>query len=92
MGGAKGDGFKIDGDRFILTNPAGATFSNLILPFQAGGELKLTFHRLPTSPKLEYGIDVEQLRPVSSGGVVVMSVVGGVSYEIHADRDGWPRE
>ena len=59
----------------------------------------LTFSRLPDTPKLEYVVDVEQRRQgkftveeghpskLSTVHKLLTAVVGGVSYEIHTDRD-----
>src|SRR4051794_18871298 len=42
-GGARGSGFKMEGNRAVITSEDGATFGNLILPYQQGGRLKLIF-------------------------------------------------
>ena len=85
-GGARGSGFRTDGNRLVIGD-SGATFENLILPFPRGGRLKMIFRRLPATPKREYLVDVEQRRPAQFAAAQTLSVVGGVSYEIHTDRD-----
>jgi hypothetical protein len=88
QGGARGTGFTMEGDRAVIAGAKGATFENLILPYQRGGRLKLFFRRLPATPKLEYMIEVEQRRPPAFAAAQKLpAVVGGVSYEIHTDRD-----
>jgi hypothetical protein len=88
QGGARGTGFKMEGDRAVIAGTKGATFENLILPYQRGGRLKLFFRRLPATPKLEYMVEVEQRRPPAFAAAQKLpAVVGGVSYEIHTDRD-----
>ena len=98
-GGARGTGFEIEGNRAVITDAESATFENLILPYQHGGRLMLTFRRLPDTPKLEYVVDVEQRRQgkftveevhpskLRTPRKLPAAVVGGVSYEIHTDRD-----
>ena len=90
-GGARGSGFRSDGNRFIV-GEAGASFENLILPAQRGGRLKVIFRRLPDTPKREYMVDVAQTRAEQVAAArKVSAVVGGVSYEVHTDRDDWHR-
>jgi hypothetical protein len=90
-GGARGTGFRTDGDRLII-GEGGATLENVLLPPQRVGRMKLIFRRLPATPKREYLVDVEQRRPASFATAHKLSaVVGGVSYEIHTDRDDVPR-
>ena len=86
-GGARRSGFRTEGDR-ITIGDGGATFENLILPNKREGRLKLIFRRLPATPKLEYLVDVEQRRSARFAAARKLpAVVGGVSYEIHTDRD-----
>lgn len=86
-GGTQGTGFRMEGDR-VIVGGEGAVFENLILPYKRGGRLKLIFQRLPATPKLEYLVDVEQRRPVKFAAAQKRSaVVGGISYEIHTNRD-----
>jgi hypothetical protein len=86
-GGARGSGFTVEGNRFIIRD-GGATFENLVLPYQRGGRLKLIFRRLPATPKREYLVDVVQRRPAQFAAAQKLSaVVGGVSYQVHTDRD-----
>jgi hypothetical protein len=86
-GGSRGSGFTMDADRAII-GQGGATFDNLILANNGGGALKLTFRRLPATPKREYLVDVVQKRSAALAAARGLpEVVGGVSYEIHTDRD-----
>ena len=86
-GGSRGTGFRKDGNR-IMVGKAGATFENVVLPYRAGGRLTLTFRRLRDTPRVDYVVDVVQRRPAESPAARDRPlVVGGVSYEIHADRD-----
>jgi Metallo-peptidase family M12 len=85
-GGAQGKGFKIDGDSFVLTDPAGAVFENIALPLDLEGHAELTFTRLPTTPRQRFWIDVTQFGGRQRDGANAgPKVVGGVSYEIHTD-------
>lgn len=87
-GGARGKGFKVESGRAVITDAQGARFENLILPYLQGGTLKLTVRRLRSTPKREYLVDVEQWRPLAFAKKYKLSpLVGGVSYEIHTDRD-----
>ena len=86
-GGARGTGFRTDGDGLII-GEGEATLENVLLPFQRVGRMKLIFRRLPGTPKREYLVDVEQRRSATFATAHKLSaVVGGVSYEIHTDRD-----
>lgn len=88
LGGGQGTGFKMVGGEFLITSPAGARFDNLILPYKEGGNLKLRFNRLATTPRQEFAVDVEQGRPADFAAAAKLSpVIGGVSYEIHTDWD-----
>ena len=90
-GGSRGTGFRIEGNRLVIGS-GGATFENLILPYQRGGRLKLVFRRLPATPKMEYLVDVEQRSPARLATAQKRpALVGGISYEIHTDRDYIPR-
>ena len=72
----------------LVNGSGGATFENLIVPYQRGGRLKLVFRRLPATPKMEYVVDVEQRRPARLVTAQKRpALVGGISYEIRADRD-----
>jgi hypothetical protein len=86
-GGAQGSGFSSEGGR-IIVGRLGARFDNVVLPYSREGRLDLTFRRLPATPKLEYRVDIVQRRPAPFARARKLSeVVGGVSYEIHTDRD-----
>ena len=77
----------MEGDRAII-GERGATFENLILPNKREGRLKLTFRRLPGTPKQQYLVDVVQRRSAAFAAARGLpEVVGGVSYDIHTDRD-----
>jgi hypothetical protein len=92
QGGSRGTGFKAEGRRVVITGAAGATFDNLILPYERGGRVKVTFRRLPRTPKLQFLVDFEQRRPAALAAKLKLApVVGGISYEIHTDRDGKPQ-
>jgi hypothetical protein len=87
-GGMQGTGFKAEGDRLVIATERGATFENLLLPYDQKGRLRVIFRRLPSTPKAEYVVDVEQRRlPTFAARHQLPEVVGGVSYEIHTDRD-----
>jgi len=96
QGGGQGTGFAMArippgapavlfSSTFAITDPDRVTFENLILPNQTRGSLMLTFRRLPETPKIEYIVDVVEELSVMPGAPT--RVVGGVSYEIHTDRD-----
>jgi len=90
-GGARGSGFRRERDRLMIGNE-GATFENVILPYGSTGRLKLAFRRLPATPKRQYLVDVVERRPAKFSTAQRLSpVVGGVSYEIHTDRDDLQR-
>jgi hypothetical protein len=82
-GGARGTGFKIEGRDIIVTDPGGAIFADIVLEPNAIGYVKLTFKRLPETPKQQFMIDAVQL---AAGKSRYHNVIGGVSYEIHTDR------
>lgn len=88
-GGGVGEGFKAHGDGFLLTDPAGAVFHNIVLGPEDCGRVRLTFKRLAGMPKRVFIIDAVQMTP---GKVAVAAppaqqrVIGAVSYEIHTDR------
>jgi hypothetical protein len=82
QGGGKGRGFKTDGRTFVVTDPTGAVFENLVLDRDVG-HVNLTFKRLPNTPRRTFIIDVVQLTP--TGGAGRYGPTGGVSYEIHTD-------
>jgi len=80
QGGGKGRGFKFDGRTFVVTDPAGAVFENLVL-YREVGHVSLAFKRLPNTPRRTFIIDALQLMPTVSR----YGPTGGVSYEIHTD-------
>ncbi|HEX6099209.1 MAG TPA: M12 family metallo-peptidase [Thermoanaerobaculia bacterium] len=87
-GGAKGTGFVREGGRFRITSAEGARFDGLQLIPGHPGRLKVTFRRLASTPKGEYRVDIEHRRePEYARKYQSSEVVGGVSYEIHTDRD-----
>jgi hypothetical protein len=87
-GGIKGKGFRMKGESFIVTDPSGAVFENIVIDREFTGRAKLTFKRLPTTPRRRFVIDAVQL---ASQRVNYMKaryaprVMGGVSYEIRTD-------
>jgi hypothetical protein len=88
-GGGAGEGFDAHGDGFLLTEPAGAVFHNIVLAPDVCGRVRLTFKRLPGTPRRMFVIDAVQMAP---GKLAVAAppaqqrVIGAVSYEIHTDR------
>jgi hypothetical protein len=89
-GGGKGRGFKKHETGFIVTDPAGAVFENLVLEPKRGGYVTLSFRRLKTTPRRRFVIDAIQLdaqRQFSNAASSrALPAVGGVSYEIFTDR------
>lgn len=88
-GGAYGKGFTTRGNTFVVTDPTGARFENIFLDPQFVGRVKLTFKKLPTTPKRRFLIDAVQIgspKLNSTTNVSHSQVVGGVSYEIHTDK------
>lgn len=81
-GGSKGRGVKVEGDH-VLIDPNGGMFENVELEPNATGYAKLTFERLPKTARRTFVIDVIQSERTKRGS----RVIGGVSYEIHTDRD-----
>lgn len=73
--GAHGTGFQKEGERMIVSDPAGAVFQDILLPPEAAGVVKLTFIKLPTTPKRVYFIDAVQL-------LFNSRTIGGVSYQV----------
>jgi hypothetical protein len=89
QGGGKGRGYKTDGRSFIITDPAGAVFENIIADPRLVGYVKLTFRRLPTTPRRQFLIDAIQMKAQGGNQLTAsrpLPVIGGVSYEIHTDR------
>jgi hypothetical protein len=87
-GGARGQGFKAVEGGFLVSE-AGAVFDNLILDRQQFGRVRLTFRKLPTTPKRQYLVDTIQYETARAGLSSASSgprLVGGVSYEIHTDE------
>lgn len=81
-GGAKGTGFTATKDGFLLTDPAGATFENLALDPGFVATMDLSFTRNEGTPRAQYYLGVLQYEDGRGD-----APVGGVSYEIHTDRD-----
>lgn len=87
-GGERGTGFKRDGRRFVITSAEGARFENILLIPRHPARVKVTFRRLPTTPKATYRVDIEHRRSAEYARKHQQpAVIGGVSYEIHTDRD-----
>lgn len=87
QGGSRGKGYRIKGQSFIITDPAGAVFENIMTNPELVGYVKLTFRKLPTTPKQLFVIDTIQTRSQREpNGAVTRYVIGGVSYEIHTDK------
>jgi len=87
-GGSSGTGFKAEGSR-IVVGEQGAIFDNVMLPHKVQGQMRLVFRRLPSTPRQEYIVDVVQRRSANFAAAKKLPiVVGGVSYEVHTDRDG----
>jgi hypothetical protein len=76
-GGERGHGFERDG-RGLGISPRGAQLDDLILPPGGEGRLYIRMHRLPSTPRRAYWLDVAQY----SGD----STIGGVTYEIRTDH------
>lgn len=76
-GGGKGSGNQQDkgGLRF---GREGGRLENLVLSPGFEGRVTVRFRRLPTTPRRDFGLDVEY----QANG----KTVGGVSYEVHTDR------
>ncbi len=88
QGGARGQGFKAVEGGFLISGD-GAVFDNLILDRQQVGRVRLTFRKLPTTPKRQYLVDTIQYELTRIGLSSASSgprLVGGVSYEIHTDE------
>jgi hypothetical protein len=81
-GGSKGSGFRETKDGFLLTDPAGATFENLNLGPDFTGVLGMSFTRNEATPRAQYYLGVMQYEAGRGD-----APIGGVSYEIHTDRD-----
>lgn len=87
-GGARGSGFKPTEKGFIITNPQGAVFENLILEAKQIGRARLIFRKLPTTSKRKFTVDAIQYDPRRVNREkpdVALTAIGGVSYEIHTD-------
>jgi hypothetical protein len=76
-GGGKGAGQQADKEG-IRFGREGGRLENLVLPPGFEGRVTVRLRRLPTTPRRDFGLDIEY----QSGG----KSVGGVSYEIHTDR------
>jgi hypothetical protein len=76
-GGGKGTGQQGDKEG-IRFGREGGRLENLVLPPGFEGRVTVRLRRLPTTPRRDFGLDIEYQ---TSG-----KTVGGVSYEIHTDR------
>jgi hypothetical protein len=76
-GGERGRGFERD-RRGLRISPSGAQLENLVLPPGRGGRLYIRMHRLPTTPRRPYWLEVAQF--------TADTAIGGVTYEIRTDR------
>ena len=88
-GGSKGKGFNTELRSFVVTEPTGAVFGNILLDRRVVGHVKLTFKRLPTTPRRTFVIDAVQMKPPRTALTTPSRswrVIGGISYEIHTDR------
>jgi hypothetical protein len=81
-GGSQGTGFRETEDGFLLTDPAGATFENLALDPAFTSTMQLIFTRNEATPRAQYYLGVLQYEAGRGD-----APIGGVSYEIHTDRD-----
>jgi hypothetical protein len=77
QGGGKGSGFGTEKLGMRIARE-GARFDNLILPPGFEGRVTVRFRRLPTTPRRDFGLDVEYLADGKTAG--------GVAYEVHTDR------
>lgn len=81
LGGMQGSGFtSLGGNEFLVKDPAGAKFENLIMNGLQIGRTHVKFTKLATTPKRQYIIDAIQYKTGQQS-----AVIGGVSYEIHTD-------
>lgn len=77
IGGGKGSGF-IRTENELKISPEGARIDGLVLSPSVEGRVRIRFHRLPESPRRDFGLDIIQITGEKA--------TGGVSYEIHTDR------
>lgn len=93
-GGLRGTGFKVTEEGLLITDPDGALFEGLVLSGRQVGRAKLTFKKLPTTPKRQYTIDAIQFDPRQQqpdDKRTALPAIGGVSYQIHTDEGGVPQ-
>lgn len=76
-GGSRGNGFEVAGARLNI-GKSGARLDNFMLPSGESSWLYVRMHRLPSTPRRDYWLEIRQ--------VVGRSTVGGVTYEVHTDR------
>jgi hypothetical protein len=78
-GGTKGAGFRVEREQIAVARADGATLDNIVLGARTSRPITLIFDRPADLPKRVFRIQVVQ---IEAGG----KIVGGVTYEIHADR------
>ena len=73
-------GVKMEGRTFIVANPRGAIFDNIIVPARYEGKVKIGFRANANAPKRRYEVAATQFQ---NGVEQQRRVVGGVSYFVY---------
>ena len=74
----KQPGVTLEGNTFIVTNPRGAIFDNIVVPARYEGKVKIGFKAYANAPRRRYEVVATQFQNLRQ-----RRVVGGVSYDVY---------